>query len=266
VEQLDDYPHKDCEFNYWSAVDEKLREKAIYKDDERKRQDKVMDLRIDMAKHVLFDPYIARLPEPESATKTRKTAPKAARARSDVLMEATKAAAKSTKKQKTETIGTNSGIRMVFTAEEVKEEKNKHFVGTIHVYDSAPTELWTDTFKKQKGSKKEMVNKTSVFYSLLYEHAFLHVLKNAEWKTQLMEHGVRMEIQDNSSRLELKKAIEHYKQHSFEDQRESVLNSGDVGRLNDLNQYSLYRFVAEFLIQVPHDIPTMNPKPSSKPT
>lgn len=255
VEQLEDYPHRECGFDYWNAVEEKLREKAIYKDDAAKRQDKVMDLRIDMAKHVLFDPYIARLPEPESAT--RKRAKGGSRARSDVLMETTAAqknrAAKAAK-QAAATPGA-SCLRLVFQAEAVKEGTTAYFVGTITAADATNTVVWTDTVKKQKGAKKDMVNKTTVFYSLLYEHAFLHLLKDPGHKATLLEHGVHLTIHDNASRLELKKAIEHYKQYSFEDQCEAVLNSADVGRLNDLNQYSLYRYVAEFLNQVPYEMP-----------
>lgn len=263
VEQLEDYPHRDCAFDYWCAVEDKLREKAIYKDDERKRQDKVMDLRIDMAKHILFDPYLARLPEPESSARKRA---KGFRARSDVLMETT-AVQKARAVKAAKVAPGTACLRLIFQAEEVKDKSEagtggRHFVGTITAVAGTES-IWTDTLKKQKGTKKDMVNKMSVFYSLLYEHAFLHLLKDPVCKASLLEHGVHLSIQDNTSRLELKKAIEYYKQNSYEDQREAVLNGADIGKLNDMNQYSLYRYVAEFLNQILFEMP---PVSKAKPT
>jgi hypothetical protein len=248
VEQLEDYPHKNCDFDYWYAVEEKLKEKAIYADNETKRQDKLADLRMDMAKTILFDPFLERLPEVKTTTTRTKKKPQA---RSDALLAASAAAAaKATPKTVFQPC-----LQIVFDASEVA--KTKIYRGTIDVPG-----IWTETFELPKSSStkrkpgsgdgKPLVTKVSTFYTLMFEHAFRRLVQMAEWKDRIMTEGLSILIHNASARSELKKAIVQWKE--YEERREALLKLGDSGLLNDFTGLELYAFVAEFLNHIPHEI------------
>ena len=264
VEQLEDYPHKDCAFDYWYAVEEKLKEKANYSEDERKRQDKVMDLRIDMAKTILFDPYLERLPQPESKTKTRRTTQ--GRARSDVLLMATEGAAKKkTVAAKKAAFQPCLNISFQASEETLKDKKRVYrgrIVATATDADAATATapVWEGTFEKYRKSAgksavppKECVSSLGTFYSLMYEHGFRQLLELPDWKSRITTEGLRVHIHHNPARLALKKAIDQLAE--FNERRETLLRLADVGQLNDFAEENLYVFVAEFLSQIPYELP-----------
>jgi DNA polymerase elongation subunit (family B) len=266
VEQLEDYPYRTSEFDYWSAVEERLKEMATYagegEDREKKRADKMMALKIDMAKNILFDPFLERLPVPVVGGRSK--AKGRPRAQSDALLEAAERAAKRMAKETAKPKkATASSLVLEFRAEEVAvgdgKTKTKVFEGIITVM-ADEKEIWKDTVRQPKGAKKGMVSKFPTFYSLLYEQAFQHLLKSEEWKETLMTHGATLRIHHNSSRLELVRAMKQLKECSFEEYQEKMMNEGMSGSLDELNQLRMYAYVAGFLNQIPHTILTESTK------
>jgi hypothetical protein len=279
VEQLEGYPYRDCGYDYWALVEEKLREKAIYKDDERKRQDKLLDLRMDMARTILFEPFLEKLPNP-SAKKSRG---KSGQSRSDALIEASAAAARKTAvKKKVEAF--KPCIRLVFSAAEVKADKDtnskKVLEGTIEAFELTANgstvesfAIWKHTIQKgkttvskkpakavkaEKGSTSEsvgtVVNKT-VFYAQLFEFGFRHFLEEDAWKTRMTEEGVEVRIDNDPARVNLNKAIKFVKETPcLYDQMDAVADTMDIGRLKEFNDMNQYRYVATYLEKIPHAI------------
>jgi DNA polymerase delta subunit 1 len=280
VEQLEGYPYRDCGYDYWALVEEKLREKAIYKEDERKRQDKLMDLRMDMAGTILFEPFLEKLPNPT----VKKQRGKVGQSRSDALIEAsqkaaTKAAAVASRAK---AVASCPCLRLVFSSKEIKADNTKKnepktlLEGTIEAFElpsalNRPVELegkeslpnataiWKHTIQKGKMTSKKMdttvaVNKT-VFYAQMFEFGFRHFLEQEAWKTRMNEEGVEIRIDYDPVRVSLNKAIKSAKETPcLYDQMDSVAETMDIGRLKEFNDINQYRYVANYLEKVPHKI------------
>lgn len=257
VEQLEDYPHKHCDFDYWATVEHALKEKAIYADDEVKRQDKLTDLRIDMAKTILFDPFLERLPEVKTTKKKKSLA------RSDALLAAAASAAAKAAASKT---AFQPCFTVSFEASEVEDKvaKTKTYRGTIEVPG-----VWTEVFELPKATSTKrkpgspVVTKMSTFYTLMFERAFRHLVQLADWKNRILTEGVSILVHNASARSELKKAIVQWKE--YEERREALLKLGDSGLLKDFADLELYAYVAEFLNQIPHAIVAPAKKEKEKP-
>ena len=61
---LDELPNYDKDENYWDLIDKELKLKEIYQDD-IKRNNRILNLKLRMVKELLFDKYIDQLSEPK---------------------------------------------------------------------------------------------------------------------------------------------------------------------------------------------------------
>lgn len=262
VEQLENYPYRDCGYDYWALVEEKLREKPIYQDD-RKRQDKLQDLRIDMARAILFEPYLEKLPH------TLASVPKSKKAQSDALIEASlAAAARKQKKDLKESF--KPCLMFVFSKEEGTEtneetgskrkSRAKTVVkGTIVVRDltvAEPAEpakpsadFWTHTLVMAPKLTKAM------FYAHLLEVGIRHFLLQDAWKHRMTEEGIVLCIDYAPARTALNKAVKMVMESKCHyDIMDSVADTMDIGKLTEFNEINQFRQVATYLDKIRFEV------------
>lgn len=227
VEQLPGY---DCTEEYWTTMEHSLKVKPTYQNDDRKLQKKILDMREKMAAELLFGESLSRLPEVVMKKKT------SSKKKTSVLP---------TVRGKKQTTQSHENIEpdiQLYVSTDSNEKKK--WVGTTEIIKNGES-VWKQTIEREKGRTKDKISSAPKFYILLCESGLIHILDKPEWKASIIEKGIELSIDKDSIVSELNKSMRQFDQ--YETMMETIVESGDIGKLTEFRENNLYRNIAGFL-------------------
>lgn len=154
IEKLEDYAHPP---DYWNNMDRELAGKTMYTD-EKKRRNRINDLRIRCASEILFDPYLIQLGDAPK----RKSAPSASKSREEA---------------KARRLANTTAKPITHELVAVMKDTKKEYIGTVtyHAIADPSVILYTNTTEyTKKDAKNKMICQIKLMECVFKE---LHVNK-----------------------------------------------------------------------------------------
>ena len=248
VEHLPGY---DSVQEYWDQVEELLKKKATYQTDEKKRKDKISNLRIEMAEEILFGDALEKLPN--IVIKKKPTGKGAGKGR-------TTSTGLGKGKQGIGSASSffNPSLTIRLIGKENKEKKTYEGGATIHTMTD-DQKLWANEKIVKKGKKKGDMGSIIVFLVTLCEEAISQIAKNPEWLAMVRETGIIITTNVNAFRLNLIKSLKQYENHA--EDLEKAIESTNMEQFKDLQELHKYHNIAGALVGVVYKITTTSPMP-----
>jgi hypothetical protein len=217
VEQLPNYSNPP---NHWEQVDEELKVSKIYKDSEKKRQNRIQALRQREAETLLFESFLTKKKlraKKEPGERVKKTLP---------LIQ-------------NERITEQAPI---LTVEVIENKEEKHFIGKIHMIRNEQM-LWEETCILPKKNSKNTLNEA-------YQKVMCEILKKyiPEYKPLWMEYGLKIKIHTTRFKNSLAKTLADY--NAVIKAIDEANKNMDVELLQEAHEMQKNILIAEALSQI----------------
>lgn len=217
VEQLPNYSNPP---NHWEQVDEELKTSKIYKDSEKKRQNRIQALRQREVEMLLFESFLTKKKlrvKKEPGEKSKKALP---------LLQ-------------------NSQIKEhapILTVEVFEQKEAKQFIGTIYMVHNDQT-LWEETCTLPKKNSKNTLNEA-------YQKIMCEILKKyiPEYKCLWMEYGLKIKIHTTRFKNSLAKTLADY--NEVINKIDEANKNMDVEMLQEAHEMQKNILIAQALSQI----------------
>ena len=217
VEQLPNYSNPS---NHWEQVDEELKVSKIYKDSEKKRQNRIQALRQKEVEMLLFEPFLTKKKlraKKEPGERTKKTLP---------------------------LIQNNQVTKHapILNVEVIENKEAKQFIGKIHMIHNEQT-LWEETYTLLKKNQKNTLTEA-------YQKVMCEIFKKyiPEYKSLWMEYGLKIKIHTTRFKNSLAKTLADY--NEVIKKIDEANKHMDVELLQEAHEMQKNILIAEALSQI----------------
>uniref|UniRef100_A0A6C0CU64 DNA polymerase n=1 Tax=viral metagenome TaxID=1070528 RepID=A0A6C0CU64_9ZZZZ len=218
VEQLPNYSNPP---NHWEQVDEELKTSKVYKDSEKKRQNRIQALRQKEVEMLLFEPFL-----------TKKK------------LRIKKEPGERTKKKILALIQNNQVTKYapILTVEVTENKESKQFIGKIHMVHNEQT-LCEETYTLIKKNSKNTLTEA-------YQKVMCEMFKKytPEYKSIWMEYGLRIKIKTIRFKNSLAKTLADY--NEVIKKIDEANKNMDVELLQEAHEMQKNILIAEALSQI----------------
>ena len=236
---LEQLPNYDKPSDYWKKVEEELLLKPIYIDD-KKRKNRLDNLKLNMVKELLFDEYIYMLSEPKIKSKKIKKDAVIKKNKSD---EDTDVVVKTPKikKQKdkiNDTVIDNSVIEPIIVCNEylkatikvVKKTGTGQIIASGILFDKNKKNIWEYTNEKCKSKENEI---KYIIQKMLTDNKDVKIIFNINNKPFVKDYKIALAKYNNFNKNTDDRIIE------------KAIENNDIGILSDINEIISYKNILE---------------------
>jgi len=232
---LEQLPNYNKSSDYWKKIEDELLLKPIYIDD-KKRKNRLDNLKLNMVKELLFDEYIYMLSEQKiKSKKIKKDAVIKKNKSDDIIQIVTKAT-----KTKNEIISdANTVIEPILacnneylkaTIKVVKKSNTGLITASGILFDKNKKNIWEYTNEKCKSKENEI---KYIIHKMLIDNKETKIIFNVNCKPFVKDYKIALAKYNNFNKNTDDKIIE------------KAIDNNDIGILSDINEIISYKNILE---------------------
>jgi DNA polymerase delta subunit 1 len=235
---LEQLPNYDKSGDYWKKIEDELLLKPIYVDD-KKRKNRLDNLKLNMVKELLFDEYIYMLSEPKIKSKKIKKDAVIKKNKSDDTVAIVEKISKS-KKTKNEIINdANTVIEPIIvcnneylkaTIKVIKKTSTGLISASGILFDKNKKNIWEYTNEKCKSKENEI---KYIIHKMLIDNKDAKIIFNVNSKPFVKDYKIALAKYNN------------FNKNTDDTIIEKAIQNNDIGILSDINEIISYKNILE---------------------